>query len=52
MKKECTIKDFQNKFYSNDVCLEWLKNKFYPDGIFCKKCCKITKHYKATDRPS
>ena len=52
MKKECTIKDFQNKFHSDNVCLEWLKDKFYPDGIFCKKCGKITKHYKAIDRPS
>jgi len=52
MKKECSINDFQNKFSSDDICLEWLKNKFYPDGIFCKKCNKITKHYKAKDRPS
>jgi len=52
MKKECSINDFQNKFSSDDICLEWLKNKFYPNGIFCKKCNKITKHYKAKDRPS
>jgi transposase len=50
--KECTVKDFLDKFNSDDVCLEWLKNKFYPDGIYCKKCGKITKHYKAIDRPS
>ena len=50
--KECTVNDFLNKFNSDDVCLEWLKNKFYPDGIYCKKCGKITKHYKAIDRPS
>ena len=52
MKKECTIQDFLDTFYDDDVCLEWLKNKFYPDGIYCKKCGKITKHYKAIDRPS
>jgi transposase len=52
MNKECSIKDFQDYFSSDDICLEWLKNKFYPDGIFCKKCNKITKHYKAIDRPS
>jgi len=50
--KECTVNDFINKFNSDDICLEWLKNKFYPDGIYCKKCGKITKHYKAIDRPS
>jgi len=52
MKKECTVQDFLNTFYDDDVCLEWLKNKFYPDGLYCKKCGKITKHYKAIDRPS
>jgi len=52
MKKECTVIDFLNKFNSDDVCLEWLKNKFYPDGIFCIKCNKITNHYKAKNRPS
>jgi transposase-like protein len=52
MIKECTVKDFLDKFNTNDICLEWLKDKFYPDGIFCKKCNKITKHYKTIDRPS
>lgn len=52
MKKECTAKDFQDKFSTDDICLEWLKNKFYPDGIFCVKCNKVTNHYKASNRPS
>jgi transposase-like protein len=52
MSKQCTVNDFINTFSTDDICLEWLKNKFYPNGIFCKKCNKITKHYKAKDRPS
>jgi transposase-like protein len=35
-----------------NVCLEWLKNYLYPDGIFCKTCEKITKHHKVASRRS
>jgi transposase len=51
-KKECSIKDFMNRFPTDDICLEYLKNKFYPNGIYCKKCKRITKHYKVKGRPS
>lgn len=47
-----TIVDFGNQFTNNDACLEWLKNHLYPNGIFCKKCNRITKHHKDTGRPS
>jgi len=47
-----TIADFNNQFSNDDACLEWLKNHLYPNGIFCPKCSKVTKHHKDTGRPS
>lgn len=47
-----TVNDFNRQFPNDDVCLEWLKNYLYPDGIFCKICKKITKHHKVASRPS
>lgn len=47
-----TIKNFNEQFPDNNSCLEWLKNKRYPDGIFCEKCCKTTKHHKVNNRTS
>lgn len=47
-----TAKHFASKFPTEDACLEWLKNKQYPNGIECPKCIKVTKHHKRTNRPS
>ena len=47
-----TIDDFNVRFPDDDTCLEYLKNKLYPDGIYCKICGKITKHHKVKSRPS
>ena len=44
--------EFDRQFPDDAACLEWLKNWLYPDGIFCPKCEKITKHHRATKRPS
>ncbi len=46
------LKAFQAQFPDDAACLEWLKNYFYPDGIYCKKCEAVTKHYRASSRPS
>jgi transposase len=46
------LKAFQTQFPNDAACLEWLKNRLYPDGIFCKKCEQITKHYRVASRPS
>jgi transposase len=46
-----TAKHFTVKFPNDDACLEWLKNKQYPDGIECPACKKVTKHHKRTKRP-
>jgi len=47
-----TITHFNNDFPNDDACLEWLKNNLYPDGIFCKKCGKVTKHHRIISRHS
>lgn len=47
-----TIAHFNNDFPDDDICLEWLKNQFYPNGIFCETCGRITKHHKDTGRRS
>ncbi len=49
-QKHYTIKNFQNEFPDDDACMEWLKNKRWPDGIFCEKCQKVTKHHRVTKR--
>ncbi|HXM09946.1 MAG TPA: IS1595 family transposase, partial [Terriglobales bacterium] len=46
------LKAFQKQFPDDAACLEWLKNRLYPDGIFCKNCEQITKHYRIASRPS
>lgn len=47
-----TISQFNQDFPTDEACLEWLKNHLYPDGIFCKKCNRVTKHHKIAHRPS
>ena len=46
------LKAFQAQFPNDAACLEWLKNRLYPEGIYCKKCEEITKHYRVASRPS
>lgn len=45
-----TINNFLKDFSSDNDCLEWLKNKRYPNGIYCKKCKRITKHHRVKKR--
>jgi len=47
-----TLKDFQKQFPDDATCLEWLKNRLYPDGIYCETCEAITKHHRVKSRPS
>lgn len=47
-----TVKDFRKQFPNDDVCLEWLKNYLYPDGIHCINCDKVTPHYRVKGRKS
>jgi transposase-like protein len=47
-----SMMEFDREFPDDAACLEWLKNRLYPDGIFCPKCKKITKHHRVKNRPS
>ncbi len=47
-----TYKDFEQMFPDDASCLEWLRSFLYPDGIFCKKCDRVTKHHRTLSRPS
>ncbi|MBI2405181.1 IS1595 family transposase [Candidatus Gottesmanbacteria bacterium] len=50
--KKYTIRDLQTQFPTNNACLDWLMKYFYPDGVSCKKCQKVTKHYRIKSRQS
>jgi len=50
MKKYST-KDFEKDFLNDDACLEYLFKGRYPKGVFCKKCDKVTNHYRIQGRP-
>jgi predicted DNA-binding transcriptional regulator YafY len=43
--------EFTNKFLDDKACLDWLKNRLFPDGINCPVCKKVTKHHKLSKRP-
>jgi predicted DNA-binding transcriptional regulator YafY len=45
------FKDIDQEFPDEKSCLEWLKNKRYPEGIKCPVCNKITKHHRLSRRP-
>lgn len=47
-----TLQDLQSDFPNDDACLEWLVNFRFPEGITCKVCQKVTKHYKESGRRS
>lgn len=47
-----TIRDLREDFPDEQACLAWLVEWLYPDGITCKKCGKITKHYPMKTRKS
>src|SRR5205823_3918380 len=50
--RKYTKKDFDRQFPDDATCLEWLKSYLYPDGIFCEKCNRVTKHHRVVSRPS
>ncbi len=47
-----TVKDFREQFSNDDVCLEWLKDFLYPNGIHCLKCDEVTTHHRVKSRRS
>lgn len=47
-----TIQNFQSEFPDEEACLEWLKDRRWPDGIPCEKCGEVTKHHLMKNRRS
>ncbi len=47
-----SLMEFERQFPDDAACLDYLVRTLYPNGIFCPKCKKVTKHYRNTNRPS
>jgi len=45
-----TLKDFDEKYPTDDACLDRIFKGRYPDGVYCPKCEKITKFYRIKER--
>ncbi len=45
-----TFSKFMERFPDDDVCLDYLKAKFYPDGSACPECGKVTKFHRLKGR--
>src|SRR2546421_61204 len=45
-----TYTEFLRRFPDNDACLEYLKEKYYPDGTPCPKCGKESKFHRISGR--
>jgi transposase len=45
-----TYRRFLGLFPDNDACLEYLKERFYPDGTECPKCGKASKFHRIKSR--
>jgi transposase len=42
--------EFLRRFPDSDACLEYLKQKYYPEGSECPKCGRRTKFHKLSGR--
>ncbi len=47
-----TLPRFLELFPNSDACLDYLKERFYPDGATCPKCRKPTKFHRLKSRPA
>jgi transposase len=45
-----TYLQFIDRFPDNDACLEYLKERFFPDGTECAKCDKASKFHRIKGR--
>jgi transposase len=45
-----TFSRFRDHFPDNDACLEYLKQRYYPNGHECPKCHKATKYHRVRGR--
>jgi transposase len=49
-QSQLTYSRFIERFPDNDACLDYLKERFYPDGSKCPKCGKRTKFHRIKKR--
>jgi transposase len=47
-----SLMKFMEQFPDDAACLEFLVEKLYPEGIYCPKCERVTKHHREKNRPS
>lgn len=47
---QMTFSRFMELFPSNDACLDYLKEKFHPNGSECPSCGKVTKFHRVKGR--
>jgi len=47
-----TLMAFEREFPDDATCLEYLVKKLYPNGIYCPKCARVTKHHRESQRPA
>ncbi|HEX9235317.1 MAG TPA: IS1595 family transposase, partial [Actinomycetota bacterium] len=47
-----SVFEFDREFPDDAACLDWLFRRRWPDGVFCPKDQRITKHHREHSRPS
>jgi transposase len=47
-----TVFDFELRFPDDGACLDELVRMLYPEGIFCPKDQRVTKHHRMRNRPA
>ena len=45
-----TFTEFMRRFPTNDTCLDYLKEKHYPNGTPCPKCAKPSRFHRIKGR--
>lgn len=50
MLQDLTFSQFTKQFKNDTACLEEIRKMRYPEGIPCKGCQRITKHYRVKNR--
>jgi len=43
---------FTSRFPNDNACLEEIRRWRFSGGIYCRRCRKVTRHYKVTGRPT
>jgi transposase len=51
-ESRCTRFEWDAIFPDDAACLDYLMARLYPEGVFCPKCRKVTKHHRDKSRPS